>query len=69
MIGTCSLIFNALGGALWVLLWTLAGFYLGEHVSDIKVIAHDLEHAGMTLGVGVLIAALLYMFWRLRHAS
>jgi membrane protein DedA with SNARE-associated domain len=63
------LIFNALGGALWVLLWTLAGFYLGEHVSDIKVIAHDLEHAGMILGVGVLIAALLYMFWRLRHAS
>jgi membrane protein DedA with SNARE-associated domain len=63
------LIFNAFGGALWVLLWTLAGFYLGEHVSDIKVIAHDLEHAGAILGVGVLIAALLYMFWRLRHAS
>ena len=63
------LIFNALGGALWVLLWTLAGFYLGEHVSDIKVIAHDLEHAGMILGVGVLIAALLYIIWHLRHAS
>jgi membrane protein DedA with SNARE-associated domain len=63
------LLFNALGGALWVSLWTLAGFYLGEHVSDIKVIAHDLEHAGMILGVGVLIAALLYMFWRLRHAG
>jgi hypothetical protein len=33
------------------------------------VIGHDLEHAGTILGVGVLIVALLYMFWRLRHAS
>lgn len=61
--------FNALGGALWVSVWTLAGFYLGEHVSDIKVIAHDLERAGAILGIGVLIAALVYGFWRLRHAS
>jgi hypothetical protein len=38
-------------------------------VNTLKAIAHDLEHAGMILGVGVLIAALLYMFWRLRHAS
>ncbi len=63
------LIFNALGGALWVSVWTLAGFYLGKHVSDIKVIAHDLEHAGAILGIGVMIAALIYGFWRLRHAS
>jgi hypothetical protein len=38
------------------------------------VIAHDLEHLDLEhveaiLGVGVLIVALLYMFWRLRHAS
>ncbi len=63
------LFFNALGGALWVWLWTLTGFYLGEHVSDVKVIAHDLEHAGAILGIGVLIAAVIYGFWRLRHAS
>ncbi|MGH6800395.1 MAG: DedA family protein [Methylocella sp.] len=63
------LVFNALGGALWVSVWTLAGFYLGKHVSDIKVIAHDLEHAAAILGIGVLIAALVYGFWRLRHAS
>ncbi|MGH6812056.1 MAG: DedA family protein [Methylocella sp.] len=66
---TRFLVFNALGGALWVSLWTLAGYYLGEHVSDIKVIAHDLEHAGAILGLGVLIAAIVYGFWRLRHAS
>jgi membrane protein DedA with SNARE-associated domain len=63
------LVFNALGGALWVSVWTLAGYYLGEHVSDIKVIAHDLEHAGAIVGIGVLIAALVTGFWRLRHTS
>jgi membrane protein DedA with SNARE-associated domain len=61
------LIFNALGGALWVLVWSLAGFYLGEHVSGITGIAHDLEHAGAILGTGVLIVALVYVFWRQRH--
>jgi membrane protein DedA with SNARE-associated domain len=61
------LVFNALGGALWVSVWTLAGYYLGEHVSDIKVIAHDLEHAGAIVGIGVLIAALVFGLWRLRQ--
>jgi len=63
------LIFNALGGALWVSLWTLAGFYLGEHGSDIKSIAHDLERTGAILGLGALIAALVYGFRHLRHGS
>ncbi|MGH6795184.1 MAG: hypothetical protein ACREDH_08300, partial [Methylocella sp.] len=61
--------FNALGGALWVSVWTLAGFYLGEHVSGTKVIAHDLERAGAILGIVVLIAALAYGLWRRRRAS
>ena len=61
------LFFNALGGALWVSAWTLAGFYLGQHVSDIKAIARDLEHAGAILAIFVLIMALAYMFWRLRQ--
>ena len=63
------LVFNALGGALWVSAWTLAGFYLGEHGSDIKAVAHDLERAGAILGLGVLIGALVYGFRRLRHGS
>jgi membrane protein DedA with SNARE-associated domain len=63
------LFFNALGGALWVSAWTLTGFYLGEHVSDIKIIAHDLERGGAILGLGVLIAALVYGSRRLRHGS
>ncbi len=63
------LVFNALGGALWVSVWTLAGYYLGKHGSDIRVVAHDLEGAGAILGLGVLIAALVYGFQRLRVAS
>src|SRR5580704_14615979 len=53
------LVFNALGGALWVSAWTLTGFYLGEHGSDIKAVAHDLERGGAILALAVLIAALV----------
>ena len=63
------LAFNALGGALWVSIWTLTGFYLGEHGADIKAVAHDLERAGAILGLGVLIGALVYGFRRVRHGS
>ncbi len=63
------LIFNALGGALWVSVWTLAGFYLGKHGSDIRAVAYDLERGGAILGLGVLIAALVYGFQRRRHGS
>jgi len=63
------LFFNALGGALWVSAWTLTGFYLGAHVSDIKAVSHDLERAGAILGLGVLLAALVFGFLRFRHRS
>jgi membrane protein DedA with SNARE-associated domain len=63
------LIFNAIGGALWVTAWTLAGFYLGRHIADVGAFAHDLEHKGAFLGVGMLAAALAYVFWRLRCGS
>ena len=61
------LVFNALGGALWVAAWTLTGFYLGGHVSDIKAMAHDLEHAGAIAGLCVVFAVLLYVFRRWRR--
>jgi len=63
------LVFNALGGALWVSVWTLTGFYLGKHGSDIRAVADDLERAGAILGLAVLLAALVYGFRRLRHGS
>jgi membrane protein DedA with SNARE-associated domain len=54
------LLFNALGGALWVTVWTVAGFYLGKHAANLAAVAHDLEHGGAVLGAGVLLAALVY---------
>lgn len=61
------LVFNALGGALWVATWTLTGFYVAKHVSNVRVLAHDLELGGGILGVALLIAASVYVFWRPRH--
>jgi membrane protein DedA with SNARE-associated domain len=63
------LFFNALGGALWVTVWTFAGFYLGKHVSNFAAVAHDLEHGGAILGVGVLMVALAYAAWRASRKS
>lgn len=56
------LIFNALGGALWVSVWTLAGFYLGKHVSSVTALTHDLEHNGAIIGLAVLSGLLFLMF-------
>ncbi len=58
------LFFNALGGALWVTVWSFAGFYLGKHVANFAAVAQDLEHAGALFGVGVLMVALAYAAWR-----
>ncbi len=60
------LLFNALGCALWVLTWGLAGFYLGEHVSDISRLAHNLGLAGATIAAIVVIGAVIYGFRRAR---
>jgi membrane protein DedA with SNARE-associated domain len=63
------LFFNVLGGALWVLTWSFAGFYLGKHVSNLGVLVHNLEHAGALLGVGVLIIVLVFVAWRAPRKS
>jgi len=59
------LFFNALGGALWVSVWSLAGYYLGKHLSD-KAIALELEHAGAILSVVLLVSGGFYLW---RHQS
>jgi len=58
------LLFNALGCALWVLTWGLAGFYLGEHVSDITRLAHSLGVAGAIIIAITVIGAAIYAFRR-----
>ncbi|MBO0732857.1 MAG: DedA family protein [Methylocapsa sp.] len=52
--------FNALGGALWVTVWSLAGYYLGKHVMNLGAAAHTLEHGGALVGVAVLALVLIY---------
>jgi membrane protein DedA with SNARE-associated domain len=50
------LLANAVGGALWVATWSLAGFYLGQHSTDIARIAHDISFAGAVLaGLGLIL--------------
>ncbi|MCI0598566.1 MAG: DedA family protein [Beijerinckiaceae bacterium] len=61
------LFFNALGGAMWVIVWTSAGYYLGKHVSNFAAIAQRLEHGGALIAIGLLIAALGYGAWRVRR--
>jgi membrane protein DedA with SNARE-associated domain len=56
------LIFNALGGALWVLVWTMAGRYLGVHGADITVLVHKLGYLGAVFALIDLIAVLAYVY-------
>jgi membrane protein DedA with SNARE-associated domain len=58
------LLFNALGCALWVLTWGLAGFYLGEHVSDIARLAHGLGLVGAIIVAILVIGAAIFAFRR-----
>jgi membrane protein DedA with SNARE-associated domain len=60
------LLFNALGCALWVLTWGLAGFYLGEHVADITRLAHGLGLIGAIIVAILVIGAAIFAFRRTR---
>jgi membrane protein DedA with SNARE-associated domain len=63
------LAFNALGGAIWVLLWTTAGRYLGSHGADIAALARKLGILGPIFVLIVLAAALTYMYARRRFGQ
>jgi membrane protein DedA with SNARE-associated domain len=61
------LLFNALGGALWVATWVLGAYYLGEHMSDITRLAHHVGVAGGMLAAAVLLFGLVVLVRRLRR--
>jgi membrane protein DedA with SNARE-associated domain len=68
------LAFNALGGALWVLAWTMAGFYLGRHGEHIAALVHRAGLLGVAAAAIVLMLVLAYVlghraFTRLRRTS
>ncbi len=54
------LVFNALGGALWVIVWTMAGFYLGKHGSEFAAVIHKL---GLFGAIFVLITLTAFLIW------
>jgi membrane protein DedA with SNARE-associated domain len=56
------LLFNALGGALWVLVWCLLGFFLGAHVGDVAALAHHFGMAGVAV-VATIILAVVWLKW------
>jgi membrane protein DedA with SNARE-associated domain len=58
------LAFNALGGALWVLAWSMAGFYLGRHGAHIAEVVHKLGYLGAMFAAIALTLILTLVFGR-----
>jgi membrane protein DedA with SNARE-associated domain len=62
------LIFNALGGAGWVVAWTVAGFYLGTHEAKLDELVQKL--GVYTVLIAVSAAALLIgIIWHRTHRA
>jgi membrane protein DedA with SNARE-associated domain len=57
------LLFNALGGALWVLVWTSIGLYLGAHGAYVARILHRLGYLGVVLG-GIALTGIVIFIYR-----
>jgi len=63
------LLFNALGGALWVVVWVLAATYFTEHLAILTTLAHHTKVVAIILVVGVRIFALACLARRLRGVA
>jgi membrane protein DedA with SNARE-associated domain len=55
------LVFNALGGALWVMVWAATGFYFGRHSREMVVYVHRLGLIGAIMVLIVVIAILIWV--------
>jgi membrane protein DedA with SNARE-associated domain len=58
------LVFNTCGGALWVLVWTSAGYSLGLHGAGIAALVHKVGLLGVIFAVTVLIVILTFIYGR-----
>jgi membrane protein DedA with SNARE-associated domain len=57
-------LFNALGAALWVLTWTVAGYYVGLHGAEIAALTHKVGYAGVAAALIAAAAALAVVIVR-----
>lgn len=58
------LLFNALGAALWVLTWTVVGYYVGLHGAGIAALTHKFGHAGIIVALIAAMAMMAYLYRR-----
>jgi membrane protein DedA with SNARE-associated domain len=58
------LMFNALGGAAWVVTWTVVGYYVGLHGAGIAAVMHKAGYAGMGVAVIAVIVTLVLLSWK-----
>ena len=58
------LFFNALGGAAWVLTWTIVGYYVGLHGAGIATLMHKVGYAGAIVALVAVLSILVFMHWR-----
>jgi len=58
------LLFNALGGAAWVLTWTVVGYYVGLHGAGIATLMHKVGYAAVIVALVAVLAVLAFMRWR-----
>ncbi|MGH3782094.1 MAG: DedA family protein [Pseudonocardiaceae bacterium] len=61
------LVFNALGAAAWVVVWTSVGYFAGGHLPAIYRGLHRYEHVVLVVTVTVTVAAVARWSWRRRH--
>jgi membrane protein DedA with SNARE-associated domain len=57
-------LFNAIGAALWVGVWTTLGYLAGDHWERISAVVHRYEPYVIA---GLVVAALAFLWWRLRR--
>jgi membrane protein DedA with SNARE-associated domain len=62
------LFFNAIGAAIWVLTWTMAGYYVGQRGTEIALLLHKLGYLGMFLAA-LALTVILISFYRRQARS
>jgi membrane protein DedA with SNARE-associated domain len=62
-------VFNAIGGAIWVTVWVLGVHLLSRYVTDIWMVVYDIGYAGAALAILVLVIGITYLFRRSSRAT